>query len=174
MGFDLLGINYRKWAHTSSYSPSEDHASPQRQDLQCGGWRELLCESQEGIYGGVKHCSRIPLGISIPLSSGLGDSRLILCRDGWFFQTNITNFKWNFDRGLSDRNKSSDKCRVVGNEARVLSHFSRVWLCAIHGLQSARLLCPWNSPGKNTGVGCQFLLQEILLTQGLNLCFIKD
>ena len=23
------------------------------------------------------------------------------------------------------------------------------------GLQSARLLCPWDSPGKNTGVGCQ-------------------
>ena len=23
------------------------------------------------------------------------------------------------------------------------------------------LLCPWNFPGKNTGVGCQFLLQGI-------------
>ena len=23
-----------------------------------------------------------------------------------------------------------------------------------HGLQSTRLLCPWNSPGKNTGAGC--------------------
>jgi len=23
----------------------------------------------------------------------------------------------------------------------------------------ARLLCPWDSPGKNTGVGCHFLLQ---------------
>ena len=22
------------------------------------------------------------------------------------------------------------------------------------GLQPARLLCPWDSPGKNTGVGC--------------------
>ena len=27
-------------------------------------------------------------------------------------------------------------------------------------------LCPWNSPGKNTGVGCHFLLQGIFLTQG--------
>ena len=36
------------------------------------------------------------------------------------------------------------------------------------GLQSARLLCPWDSPGKNTGVGCHFLIQEIFLTQGLN------
>ena len=28
--------------------------------------------------------------------------------------------------------------------------------------------CPWGFPGKNTGVDCHFLLQEIFLTQGLN------
>ena len=33
----------------------------------------------------------------------------------------------------------------------------------------ARLVCPWNSPSKNTGVGCHFLLSGILLTQGSNL-----
>ena len=38
-----------------------------------------------------------------------------------------------------------------------------------HGLGSARLLCPWNFPGKNTEVDCHFLLQGIFLTQGLNL-----
>ena len=32
-------------------------------------------------------------------------------------------------------------------------------------LQPARLLCPWDSPSKNTGVGCSALLQEIFLTQ---------
>ena len=37
-----------------------------------------------------------------------------------------------------------------------------------HGLQPARLLCLWNFPGKNTGVGCHFLLQGIFLTQGLS------
>ena len=37
-----------------------------------------------------------------------------------------------------------------------------------HGLQLARLLCPWDSPGKNTGVGCHFLLQGIFPTQELN------
>ena len=37
------------------------------------------------------------------------------------------------------------------------------------GLQAARLLCPWDSPGKNTGVGCCFLLQGIFPTQGSNL-----
>ena len=30
-----------------------------------------------------------------------------------------------------------------------------------HGLQPTRLLCPWDSPGKKTGVGCHFLLQSI-------------
>ena len=35
-----------------------------------------------------------------------------------------------------------------------------------HGLQPARLLCPWNFPGMNTGVGCHALLQEIFPTQG--------
>ena len=28
-----------------------------------------------------------------------------------------------------------------------------------HGLQPTRLLHPWDSPSKNTGVGCHFLLQ---------------
>ena len=39
-----------------------------------------------------------------------------------------------------------------------------------HGLQPARLLCSWNSPGKNTGVGCQALLQGIFPSQGSNSC----
>ena len=38
------------------------------------------------------------------------------------------------------------------------------------GLWPARLLCPWNSPGKNTGVGCYALLQGIFPTRGLNPC----
>ena len=31
-----------------------------------------------------------------------------------------------------------------------------------------RFLCPWTFPGKNTGVGCHFLLQRIFLTPGSN------
>ena len=37
------------------------------------------------------------------------------------------------------------------------------------GLQPTKFLCPWNSPGKNTGVAGHSLLQGIFLTQGLNL-----
>ena len=44
-----------------------------------------------------------------------------------------------------------------------------------HGLYPTRLLCPWNFPGKHTGVGCYFLPQGIFLTRGSNprlLCLL--
>ena len=41
-----------------------------------------------------------------------------------------------------------------------------------HGMESARLLCPWDYPSKNTGMGCHFLLWGIFPTQGLNLCLL--
>ena len=37
-----------------------------------------------------------------------------------------------------------------------------------HGLKPTRLLCPWDFPGKSTGVGCHFLLQGIFQPQELN------
>ena len=39
--------------------------------------------------------------------------------------------------------------------------FSRVRLCATPETAATRLPCPWDSPGKNTGVGCHFLLQWV-------------
>ena len=42
----------------------------------------------------------------------------------------------------------------------------------LYRLQPTRLLCPWDSPSKHTGVGCHFLLQGIFLTQGLNLSLL--
>ena len=38
-----------------------------------------------------------------------------------------------------------------------------------HGLQLTRLLCSWDSPGKNTGMDCHSLVLGIFLTQGSNL-----
>ena len=35
-----------------------------------------------------------------------------------------------------------------------------------HGRQPARILCPWDFPGENIGVGYHFLLQRIFPTQG--------
>ena len=41
-----------------------------------------------------------------------------------------------------------------------------------HGLEPAWLLCPWDSPGRNTGVGCHVLLQGTFPTQGSNYCLL--
>ena len=52
---------------------------------------------------------------------------------------------------------------TFGKESKV------AWSCDSlqpHGQQPARLLRPWDSPGKYTGVGCNLLLQGIFLTQG--------
>ena len=52
----------------------------------------------------------------------------------------------------------------------------RKWSCSVmsdslspYELSPSRLLCPWDFPGKNTGVGCHFLLQDIFPTQGSKL-----
>ena len=37
---------------------------------------------------------------------------------------------------------------------------------------TARFLCPWDFPGKNTGVGWDFLLQRIFPNQESNLCLL--
>ena len=59
---------------------------------------------------------------------------------------------------------------------RLSKHTNQSWIfsesCSVgsdslipHGLQPVRLLCPWDFPVKNTGVGYHFLLQGIILTQ---------
>ena len=54
----------------------------------------------------------------------------------------------------------------------VLSHFSCVQLFATLWTVACQALCPWDSPGENSGVGCYALLQGIFLTQGLNPCLL--
>jgi len=49
--------------------------------------------------------------------------------------------------------------KTMTNLLLLLSRFSRVRLCATPQTAATRLPHPWDSPGKNTGVGCHFLLQ---------------
>ena len=42
-----------------------------------------------------------------------------------------------------------------------------------YGLQPAMLLSPWDSSGKNTGVGCYALLQGVFPTRGSNLHLLQ-
>ena len=46
----------------------------------------------------------------------------------------------------------------------MLSHFSRVQLCVTPQTASHQAPHPWDSPGKNTRVGCHFLLQCMKVT----------
>ena len=55
----------------------------------------------------------------------------------------------------------------------MLGRFSCVRLFATPWTEAHRLLCPWDSPGKNTRVDCHFFLQEIFLTQGSKLCHLR-
>ena len=50
----------------------------------------------------------------------------------------------------------------------VFSHSAVCESLRSHELQPAKLLCPWDSPSKNTGVGCLSLRQGIFPNQGLN------
>ena len=63
----------------------------------------------------------------------------------------------------TERNQTKIHC-LANYQTDISKSLSCVW----HGLWPARLLHPWDSPGKNTGVGCHFLLQGIFPTQGSN------
>ena len=57
----------------------------------------------------------------------------------------------------------------------MLSHSSHVqFFVTLWTVAPTKLLCPWDSPGKNTGVGCLALLQGIFLTQGLNPSLLQS
>ena len=56
----------------------------------------------------------------------------------------------------SSETKESVSCSVMPDSLRP------------HELQPTKLLCPWDFPGKDTGVGCHFLIQGIFPTQRSN------
>ena len=59
---------------------------------------------------------------------------------------------------------SSRELSAVWAEQRQFSHSIVSDSCRPHGVLPTRLFCPWNSPGKSSGVGSCFLLQEIFPT----------
>ena len=63
---------------------------------------------------------------------------------------------------------SLGKRRILDGLVCVLSHFACVQLCVTPWTVAPRLLCPWDFPGKNTGVGCHAFLQGTFPTQGLS------
>ena len=86
-----------------------------------------------------------------------GIPRRILGRSFWIFGLKATEL-FSPERG----EMLLDVCVCVCKVSAVVS--DSLWP---HGLQPIRLLCPWNSPNKNTGVDGCALLQGIFLAQGL-------
>ena len=68
------------------------------------------------------------------------------------------------EKGMTEDEMVGWDHRLNGHEFEqalllLLSLFSRVRPCATHRRRPTRLPSPWDSQGKNTGVGCHFLLQ---------------
>ena len=63
-------------------------------------------------------------------------------------------------------------CLLTGKSESV-SHWDVSDSLRSHGLQPTRLLCPWDSPGKNTGVSCHSLQQGIFPTKRSNLSLLN-
>ena len=61
---------------------------------------------------------------------------------------------------------SHQSCLLCAKSLQLCPTFAIPWAVA------PRLLCLWDFPVKNTGVGCHALLQRIFLTQGLNPCLL--
>ena len=57
-----------------------------------------------------------------------------------------------------------------GGGVQSLSHVRLLRPC---GLWPVRLLCPWDFPGKNAGMGCNFLLCGFFLSQESSLCLLR-
>ena len=71
---------------------------------------------------------------------------------------------------------------IKGNPTMILGMMEQFCILTGHACSVAQLCpdsfrlhgryCPWNFPGKKTGVGYHFLLQGIFPTQGLNPCLL--
>ena len=76
-------------------------------------------------------------------------------------------------KGIEVTNKTTLTQKAKINALRELERRDQVCAHSVmsdslqpHGLWPTRLLCPWDFPGKNTGMGCHVLLQGIFPTQG--------
>ena len=89
--------------------------------------------------------------------------------DRWSSDEYLSNstgtFRGRFPHSSHHRTRKNDQCSLLAVHAREVALVMSDYLWP-HGLQPVRLLCPWDSPGKNTGVGCHALLQGIFPTQG--------
>ena len=86
-----------------------------------------------------------------------------------------SHFPGTGDKSLSRKKTMVCSSRTLHDTSCACVHANSFQSCLTlcnPGLQPSRLLCPWDSPSKNTGVSCHALLQGIFLTQGLHPHFL--
>ena len=121
------------------------------------GWEDFLEKEME------THSST--LALKIPWTEELGAGYYPWCRRvGHDWATSLSLNVYRFFFSILNINLYIQ----LSLHEKVLVHSVRVSLHS-HGL--VRLLCPWNSPGKNIGVDSHSLLQGIFPTQVLNPSF---
>ena len=77
------------------------------------------------------------------------------------------------NKNLQIHSRSLNHSTVHGHLTKdSFSFFLSFLTVLVAKLCSTLFLCPWDSPGKNTGVGCRFFLQGIFPTQGSNLSLL--
>ena len=105
---------------------------------------------------------------------------------GWYHQLNEHEFEQAPGDGEGQGSlaccslwgsKESDVTERLNNKYPQLGWWKEKKLMAEHVQSCLTLcnpmdLCPWDFPGKNTGLDCHALLQRMILTQGLNLCLL--
>ena len=107
----------------------------------------------------------------------------------FLFKTKFLPFqeKWN-NQGMiylmtkSKKGLSMTKTRAQSKTSEKQKRLIDLTPCSVASVMSdflwpyelwpSRLLCPWDSPGKNNEVDCHALLQGIFPTQGLKLCLL--
>ena len=116
----------------------------------------LTALPRRSLMSGTRWCvPHLLLGIlasagqQVPLQADLSMFPLLFCCDQW------------------DRLSLDMSVHAIHAKSPVVSTSLRSY-----GLWPSRLLCPWDSPGKNNGVGCHILLQGIFLNQGSNPCLL--
>ena len=177
----------RKWQPTPVFLPGE--FCGQSCLLGCSPWNRKESDTTEGLNN--RCSSRHPTIIqqpftstgSAPTNSEPADTE---CRspapfDNNYLSTGRLRYLWGLLEPIPCRYAVTAVCSVNPFPSNLvqkflktlLSHESALCVCALHRFATAwsvarQLLCPWDSPGGNTGVGCHALLQGIFPIRGWN------
>jgi len=163
---------WRWWHPTPVLLPGKSHG--RRSLVGCSPWGREELDTTEWLHFHFS-LSCIGEGNGSPLQRSCLENP----RDGraWWVAIYGVAQSWTRLKQLSSSSSPSEEALLTFSYFQKMPSLSLLY-CLVaescptlrpHGLWSARLLCPWDFPGKNTRVGSHFLLQGIFPTQELNL-----